>query len=67
MIVSCVLCDKKVKLDANSFEGKRLINHPLATYMCEECKERIAQKTEKRRREGKLRPSLYHKENDGWS
>jgi uncharacterized protein YlaI len=66
MIVTCVLCQKKSKLDANSYEGKRLINHPLATYMCEECKIRIAQRTEQRRREGKLPKEWYPQKKNNW-
>ena len=66
MIVSCILCDKKTELDPNSYEGKRLINHPLATYMCEECKTRIAERTEQRRRAGTLPKELYPDKRDTW-
>lgn len=66
MLVPCVLCGKKDKIDAHSVTGKRLLNHPLKTYMCTECEERITLKTEKRRAEGTLRPRLFYEEKNDW-
>lgn len=50
MKVICMLCDKEEYLDATSFLAKQYQNHPLKTYLCEECKTRIAIKTINRRK-----------------
>lgn len=49
MKVTCMLCDQEQYLDPNSFLAKQLQNHPLKTYLCEECKTRIEIKTLQRK------------------
>jgi uncharacterized protein YlaI len=45
MNVKCVLCDKLETIDDDTLIAKRLKNRPIHTYMCEECHERITEKT----------------------
>ncbi|MCD8914498.1 MULTISPECIES: DUF2197 domain-containing protein [Staphylococcus] len=39
--VQCILCDTEVLIDENTLEAKQLKNHPMRTFMCEECKSRL--------------------------
>lgn len=48
MKVKCVLCDKIEHLDDETLLAKRLRNRPIHTFMCEECHNRITEKTKKR-------------------
>ncbi|WP_394812753.1 DUF2197 domain-containing protein [Mammaliicoccus sciuri] len=41
MKVKCIICDSIVNLDSKSKEAKRLRNHPIHTFMCDDCKERL--------------------------
>ncbi|WP_025026253.1 YlaI family protein [Caldalkalibacillus mannanilyticus] len=66
MRVKCVLCNKIQEIDRDSVKGKRLRNHPLVTYMCEECNDRIRDKTEKRREEGTLKLPTFQIKKDEW-
>jgi len=66
MKVKCVLCNKIQEIDRDSITGKRLRNHPLVTYMCQDCNERISNKTEARRTEGKLKLPTFQVKKDGW-
>jgi len=66
MKVKCVICDKIEEIDSNSFTGKRLRNHPLVTYVCKNCQDRITQKTEKRKEEGKLKLPTFQVKKDDW-
>lgn len=66
MKVQCVICDKVEDIDADSVLGKKLRNHPLVTYMCLSCKERIAENTEKRRAEGLLPDSSLPDQEEEW-
>ncbi|WP_202076636.1 YlaI family protein [Caldalkalibacillus salinus] len=66
MKIQCVICDTIERIDADSLLGKRLRNHPLSTYVCQTCHARITEKTEKRKREGKLTEPVHSKEDDGW-
>lgn len=55
MRVKCVICDAINNLDDELPLTKKLRNHPIHTYMCPSCNERIAQKTEERIATGKFR------------
>ncbi|WP_436878353.1 DUF2197 domain-containing protein [Mammaliicoccus sciuri] len=41
MKVKCIICDSVVNLDSKSKEAKRLRNHPIRTFMCDDCKARL--------------------------
>ncbi|MBS4172377.1 YlaI family protein [Bacillus sp. FJAT-49736] len=45
MKVQCILCDKIETIDDDSLIAKRLKNRPIHTYMCDECHDRISEKT----------------------
>lgn len=47
MEVKCILCDKIEILDDNTPLAKKLRNRPIHTFMCDGCRERIAEKTKK--------------------
>ncbi|MCF6093552.1 YlaI family protein [Microaerobacter geothermalis] len=44
MRAQCVLCDKIVHIENESLLAKRLKNHPLLTYLCSPCTEKINHK-----------------------
>ncbi|MCP3741777.1 YlaI family protein [Rossellomorea sp. BNER] len=48
MRVKCILCETIEKIDDESVLAKRLRNRPIHTFMCENCSERIANKTNAR-------------------
>ncbi|KKB39209.1 YlaI family protein [Bacillus thermotolerans] len=54
MRVKCILCEKIEKIDDELLIAKQLRNRPIHTYMCPECQERIADKTQKRIETGKF-------------
>lgn len=43
--VKCVLCDEIGQLHDDTPLAKKLRNHPINTYMCDQCNERIAEFT----------------------
>ncbi|GIN83849.1 hypothetical protein J6TS2_02350 [Heyndrickxia sporothermodurans] len=45
MKVKCIICDRLDDIDDDSIVAKRLRNRPIHTYMCEECHDRIEEKT----------------------
>jgi uncharacterized protein YlaI len=45
MKVKCILCDNIEDIDDDSFIAKRLKNRPIHTYMCDECHDRVKEKT----------------------
>jgi uncharacterized protein YlaI len=55
MRVKCVVCDAINMLDNDLPLAKKLRNRPIHTYMCEECEDRIAKKTEARLATGKFK------------
>ncbi|WP_138415086.1 YlaI family protein [Aquibacillus sediminis] len=57
MRVKCVLCDTINRIDANSFEAKRLRNRRIHMYLCPSCDHRIGEKTKKRHATGNF--NLY--------
>ncbi|MDT2047487.1 hypothetical protein CHN50_10760 [Priestia aryabhattai] len=48
MRVKCVLCDKIESIEDETVVAKRLRNRPIHTYMCNECSERIEERTKER-------------------
>jgi uncharacterized protein YlaI len=66
MKVKCVLCDRIDTIDDESLLAKRLRNRPIHTYMCEECYDRIAEKTKARLATGKFRIYRSKLPNDEW-
>lgn len=66
MRVKCVLCDRIDVLDDESLLAKRLRNRPIHTYMCQECYERIAEKTKARLATGKFRLYRSRASHDEW-
>ncbi|WP_332693897.1 YlaI family protein [Halalkalibacter lacteus] len=66
MRVKCVLCDKIDKLDDHLPLAKRLRNRPIHTYMCDECYERIRERTEARKDTGSFQLSFKKKEENEW-
>ncbi|GAA0494655.1 hypothetical protein GCM10008986_21600 [Salinibacillus aidingensis] len=55
MKVKCILCDKVEKIAENSLLAKQLRKKRVMTYMCDTCRERIDNKTEKRLETGNYR------------
>ena len=49
------MCEHIDILDSDSIEAKKLKNHPIYTYMCINCHDKIAKKTKKRMSQGKYR------------
>ena len=45
MRVKCVICDEIGQLPDEAPLAKKLRNRPIHTYMCEQCNNRIADKT----------------------
>lgn len=66
MKIQCVLCDEVEEIGPDSTLGKKLRNRLLYTYVCQKCHQRIARKTEIRKKEGKLRKPTFHKNHDDW-
>lgn len=48
MRVKCFICDKIESIEDFSPLAKKLRNRPIHTYLCEECNQRIEEKTNKR-------------------
>ncbi|OLN21158.1 hypothetical protein BTO30_16400 [Domibacillus antri] len=48
MRVKCIICDKIETIEDSLPAAKKLRNRPIHTYMCDECRIRIADKTLKR-------------------
>lgn len=48
MKVKCVLCEQIDTLDDDSLLAKKLRNRPIHTYMCDNCYERITERTKER-------------------
>ena len=55
MKAKCILCEKIDILDNDSFEAKKLINHPISTYMCTSCTDKISVQTKKRMKTGQYK------------
>lgn len=57
MQVKCVLCDMIENIEDNSLQAKRLRNRKIHMFLCQECYDRIYDKTKKRHATGNF--SLY--------
>ncbi|MDQ1146854.1 uncharacterized protein YlaI [Bacillus sp. SORGH_AS 510] len=66
MRVKCVICDKIESIDDESPIAKRLRNRPIHTYMCNDCSERIAERTNARIDTGNFRLFKTKSEKDDW-
>ncbi|WLD95017.1 YlaI family protein [Alkalihalobacillus sp. AL-G] len=66
MRVKCVLCDKIEKIEDVSPLAKRLRNRPIHTYMCGDCKKRIAERTEERKASGNFITYRQAAQEDTW-
>ncbi|MDX5474947.1 MAG: YlaI family protein [Bacillaceae bacterium] len=66
MRVKCVLCDKIESIDDELLIAKRLRNRPIHTYMCNECNERIEQKTQERIATGNFKLYEPKRDDDEW-
>ncbi|WP_209125513.1 YlaI family protein [Alkalihalobacillus sp. BA299] len=66
MRVKCVICDKIDKIEDYSPLAKRLRNRPIHTFMCDECNERISERTEARRASGNFRLYRPKKTENDW-
>jgi uncharacterized protein YlaI len=66
MRVKCVICDKIEKINDESLIAKKLRNRPIHTYMCEECKQRISDRTRERAATGKFKLYKDEKTEDDW-
>lgn len=55
MKARCIVCEKIDILDNDSVEARRLKNHPIRTYMCTNCNDKITQKTNQRMKQGKYK------------
>ena len=58
MRVKCVLCDQIGQLMDDAPLAKKLRNHPINTYMCDSCSERITEQTNIRVSSGKF---IFHR------
>ena len=66
MRVKCVICDKIESIENESLIAKRLRNRPIHTYMCNECSERITEKTNARIETGNFKLFRAKSEKDEW-
>lgn len=66
MRVKCVLCDKIESIENESLQAKRLRNRPIHTYMCNECEERISEKTQKRVESGNFKLYRSKTKEEDW-
>ncbi|HLO11386.1 YlaI family protein [Neobacillus drentensis] len=66
MRVKCVICDKIESIENESLIAKRLRNRPIHTYMCNECSERITEKTNARIETGNFKLFRTKSEKDEW-
>jgi uncharacterized protein YlaI len=66
MRVKCVICDKIESIEDESFEAKRLRNRPIHTYMCNDCRSRITEKTNARFDTGNFRLYRTKSNEDDW-
>ncbi|WP_079508298.1 YlaI family protein [Mesobacillus jeotgali] len=66
MRVKCVLCDKIENINSDTLQAKRLRNRPIHTYMCDNCNERIAEKTNNRIATGNFKLYRSRVKKDDW-
>lgn len=61
MQVKCVICDIVESIEENSPEAKKLRNRRIHMYLCQNCHQRITDKTNKRHNSGNFK--LYAPKN----
>jgi len=66
MRVKCVICDKIENIDDESLMAKRLRNRPIHTYMCQDCSQRISERTNARMDTGNFKLYRARPEKDEW-
>ena len=66
MRVKCVICDKIESIEDETLMAKRLRNRPIHTYMCQECNNRIEERTNARKSTGNFRLYRTIQEDDTW-
>ncbi|MEH7108008.1 MULTISPECIES: YlaI family protein [Bacillaceae] len=66
MRVKCVICDKIESIADESPVAKRLRNRPIHTYMCNNCSERITERTNARISTGNFKLYRTRPEKDEW-
>jgi uncharacterized protein YlaI len=66
MRVKCVLCDKIEAIEDETLLAKRLRNRPIHTYLCNECYERITDKTQARIDTGNFRLYRTRSKEEDW-
>lgn len=66
MRVQCVICDRIEIIDDYSPMAKKLRNRPIHTYMCDDCNNRIKERTEARLATGKFKIHRTYEDGDDW-
>lgn len=66
MRVQCVMCDKIETIEDETLVAKRLRNRPIHTYMCNECSERIENRTKERIATGNFKLYESKKTEEDW-
>ncbi|KPB03362.1 YlaI family protein [Bacillus sp. CHD6a] len=66
MRVKCVICDKIESINDETLVAKRLRNRPIHTYMCDECSERIKNRTNERKATGNFKLYEQKQNQDEW-
>ncbi|MBM7692414.1 uncharacterized protein YlaI [Peribacillus deserti] len=66
MRVKCVLCEKIESLNSDTLLAKRLRNRPIHTYMCQDCYNRIEDRTKERLATGNFKLYRTPKKPDDW-
>ncbi|GAA0338655.1 YlaI family protein [Bacillus carboniphilus] len=66
MRVRCFICEKIDTIPDHSPLAKKFRNRPIHTYLCEDCDQRIADKTEERQKSGNFKLYEPPKEDDDW-
>ncbi|HDX9576622.1 YlaI family protein [Bacillus cytotoxicus] len=66
MRVKCILCDKIEDLNDENPVAKRLRNRPIHTFMCNQCANRIAERTLERQATGNFRLYRDKTVDDEW-
>ncbi|WP_033829348.1 YlaI family protein [Bacillus andreraoultii] len=66
MKVQCVICDKLEEIDNDTPLAKKLRNRPIHTFMCQQCHDRIKERTEARIATGRFRLYRSNDKEDEW-
>lgn len=66
MKVQCVICDRLEEIDNDTPLAKKLRNRPIHTFMCQQCHDRIKERTEARMATGRFRLYRSNDKEDEW-